>query len=67
MHLLYDKKIFLVIFMVAIVFLAIFIILTMFDTMHRDDIYEFKAEPIQKNAAMYDSLNTGEPEPEDEH
>lgn len=58
MHLLYDKKLFLIIFVAAIMFLAVFIIFTMFDTMRRDDIDEIKAQPIQKNAVIYDSLKT---------
>lgn len=58
MHLLYDKKLYLIVFFTAILFLAIFIIFTMFDTMRRGDIYDFTADPIKKNAAMYDS--TGE-------
>ena len=58
MHLLYDKKLFLIIFVAAIMFLAIFIIFTMFDTMRRGEIYEIKAQPIEKKAAMYDSLKS---------
>jgi cytochrome c oxidase subunit 4 len=73
MHLLYDKKIFLVIFLAAIMFLAVFIILTMFDTMRRDDIDQIKAQPINPKAVIYDSLDPGdsksetEPKPEGEH
>jgi len=63
MHLKYDNKLYLVIFLSAIFFLAIFMIITMFDTLRRDDIYEIKSGPIQKNAIIYnapaasDSLN----------
>jgi hypothetical protein len=39
----------------------------MFDTMRRDDIDSIKAQPIQKNAPMYDSLKTVQPEPEGDH
>lgn len=63
MHLKYDNKLYSVIFLSAIFFLAIFIVITMFDTLRRDDIYEIKSEPIQKDAIIYnapavtDSLN----------
>ena len=56
MHLKYDNKFYLLIFVSSILFLAIFIVLTMFDTMNRDDIDKMKAGPINPNAAMYDSL-----------
>jgi cytochrome c oxidase subunit 4 len=56
MHLKYDNKLYLVVFMVAILFLSIFIIFTMFDTMERDQIYQIKAQPIRQEAEMYDSL-----------
>jgi len=58
MHLLYDKKINLFVFSMGLVFVSIFISLTMFDTLRRADIYEIKAKPIQENAAMYDSLKS---------
>jgi cytochrome c oxidase subunit 4 len=60
MHLLYDKKLFLIIFLASIMFLAVFIIFTMFDTMRRGEIHEESAGPIQKNAAMYDSIQPDE-------
>lgn len=53
MHLLYDKKIFMIIFAVAILFLAIFITFTMFDTMRRGDIDVMQEAPIEKNAIIY--------------
>lgn len=53
MHLLYDKKIFMIIFAVAILFLALFITFTMFDTMRRGDIDVMQAAPIEKNAVIY--------------
>ncbi|MBU0985607.1 MAG: cytochrome C oxidase subunit IV family protein [candidate division Zixibacteria bacterium] len=55
MHLWFDRKVFLVIFLAGIVFLTIFIGLTMLDTMRRGDIYQISADPIHKNAAMYDT------------
>ena len=54
MHLLYDKKINLFIFSIALVMVGIFIILTMFDTLRRADIYDFTAKPIKENAVIYD-------------
>lgn len=56
MHLWYDRKIMLVIFITAIMFLAIFIIFTMFDTMTRGQIDEETAQPIRQEAIIYDSL-----------
>lgn len=58
MHLRYDSKLYMVIFVSAVMFLAVFIIFTMFDTLKRDDIYEIKARPIEKQAVIYDSLRT---------
>jgi cytochrome c oxidase subunit 4 len=54
MHLKYDRKIYLVIFVIAVTFLAVFIVFTMFDTLHRDDIYEITDGPIEENAIIYD-------------
>lgn len=56
MHLWYDSKIYLVVFLTAITFLAIFITFTLFDTLARDDIYEMRATPIRENAVIYDSV-----------
>ena len=56
MHLLYDRKIMLVVFITSILFLSIFIIFTMFDTMTRGQIYEESASPIKEDAIIYDSL-----------
>ncbi len=53
MHLLYDKKINLFAFLIGVGFVAVFIILTMFDTMRRADIYEVEGEPIQNEAIIY--------------
>ena len=39
---------------IAIAFLAVFVIFTMFDTMERDQIYIEKGGPIHKKAVMYD-------------
>lgn len=56
MHLKYDNKLYLVVFLSAILFLVLFIVFTMFDTERRGDIDEQRAGRIQQNAAMYDSL-----------
>lgn len=56
MHLKYDNKIYSVIFLTALVFLALFIALTMFDTVNRGQIYESTDKPINENARIYDDL-----------
>ena len=53
MHLLYDNKLFMVIFSIGLVFVSVFIILTMFDTMTRGDVDSIEAQPINKNAIIY--------------
>jgi len=54
MHLLYDNKLFMAIFLIALIFVSVFIILTMFDTLQRGSIDEVKAKPIKENAVLYD-------------
>jgi len=54
MHLLYDKKIFLVIFTMAVIILAIFITLTMFDTMERGRTNPEGARPFKDKAIIYE-------------
>ncbi|MDQ7054385.1 MAG: cytochrome C oxidase subunit IV family protein [candidate division KSB1 bacterium] len=54
MHLYYDNKLFMAVFISGLMFLGIFIILTMFDTMKRDMIYEEVAKPIRPNAIIYE-------------
>lgn len=56
MHLWYDRKIFLIIFITAIVFLGLFLSLTMFDVISRGDIYPGYEQPIKKEAKMYDNM-----------
>lgn len=53
MHLKYDSKVYLMIFVMAILFLATFITFTMFDTMQRDQIYQIKSGEIRKDAVIY--------------
>ena len=75
MHLFYDHKLYGVIFSTGIVMLSVFIILTMFDTMARDKIYETKAAPIQQESGMYRQIpadttgihNSGSVEKHDVH
>lgn len=58
MHLLWDNKIYTVIFLSSILFLGIFIVLTMFDTLRRDDIYDYVEKPINPNAIIYQTDST---------
>jgi cytochrome c oxidase subunit 4 len=53
MHLFYDNKIYLIIFSVALIFLTIFLTLTMFDTTTRGAIYTEKEGLIKKEAPIY--------------
>ncbi|MEE9553227.1 MAG: cytochrome C oxidase subunit IV family protein [candidate division Zixibacteria bacterium] len=56
MHLLYDKKIYSIVFSMGLLFLSIFIALTMFDTLRRGDIDIIKSEPINKEASIYENM-----------
>lgn len=56
MHLLYDNKIYLMVFLLSILMLGTFITFTMLDTMRRGEIDAVTEKPINPNAAMYDSL-----------
>jgi cytochrome c oxidase subunit 4 len=53
MHLLYDRKLYLVVFVVAVLFLGVFIGLTMFDILRRGDIDPAADRPIRENAVIY--------------
>jgi cytochrome c oxidase subunit 4 len=53
MHLFYDNKLYLIIFAMALLFLTIFLTLTMFDTSTRGAIDKDKAQPIDKEATIY--------------
>ncbi|MFC2150608.1 cytochrome C oxidase subunit IV family protein [Calditrichota bacterium] len=53
MHLLYDNKMFMLVIVSSLLFLAIFISFTMFDTMRRGDMYEEVGQPINKDAFIY--------------
>lgn len=54
MHLFYDSKLYSVIFFSALLFLAVFIILIMFDTQGRGRIYQESENPIRSYAEIYD-------------
>lgn len=64
MHLKYDNKIYAVVFVGAVSFLAIFIVLTLFDTLYRGEINEVRATAINQYAVIYDA--TGNPLPMEE-
>lgn len=53
MHLKYDNKIYLMVFMVALLTLGVLIFLTLADTMTRGDIDIEETGPINPRAAMY--------------
>ena len=57
MHLRYDNKLYAVVFATAIFFLAVFIIITMFDTMRRDDIYKDRGVQVDDSAVIYDKAD----------
>ena len=59
MHLKYDNRIYMLVFSGSLLFLGVFIIFTMFDTLRRGDIYEEIAEPYQKEAVIYRTAETG--------
>lgn len=56
MHLKYDKKINAIVFLAAILFLAIFLSFTFFDILSRGQIYTEVERPIMDKAAMYDAI-----------
>jgi len=53
MHLFWDKKIYLVIFSIALLFLTIFLTFTLFDTTTRGAIYQQVGKPIKSEAPIY--------------
>ena len=53
MHLLHDSKLYGSFFAGALVFLGIFIVLTMFDTLDRGDVSAEEAKPIRAAAEIY--------------
>ena len=65
MHLLYDNKLYAVVFSIGLFMLTAFIVETMFDTLRRDAIYEYRAPPITQEATIYDKLKKQESLSED--
>ena len=61
MHLRYDLHLFGFIFVLGVIFVALFISFTMFDTSRRADIYEQRGLHITEYARIYD--NAGKPIP----
>ena len=54
MHLKYDNKLYLTLFVMSLVFLAIFISITMLDTLFRGEIDPVRDGAIKKEAVIYD-------------
>lgn len=54
MHLKYDNKLYGTIFVISLIFLGIFIGLTMMDTMYRGEIESVEGPSINKHAIIYD-------------
>jgi len=59
MHLKYDNKIYAAVFVLAVVFLVMFIVFAMFDTTQRGGLNLSEASSIHEYAVIYDS--TGQP------
>ena len=57
MHLLWDRRYYMSAMLMSVLFLGVFIIITMSDTMRRGDIYEEVRHPIVKDAAMYKDID----------
>ncbi len=60
MHLLWDNKLYALFFCISLIMLTAFIVITMFDTMRRDGIYEHRSSPIQASADMYKNMQKHE-------
>ena len=58
MHLKYDNKLYMFVFVTGILFLAVFITLTMFDTQRRDYFEDIVARPINDQAIIYRQADT---------
>lgn len=55
MHLKYDNKLYLTSLVLSLIFLAIFIGLTLIDTMYRGEIEVIERDVIKKEAIIYDT------------
>ncbi|MBZ0265483.1 cytochrome C oxidase subunit IV family protein [bacterium] len=53
MHLLFDRKLYLMLFLVGMITLTIFIVITMFDTERRGDIFPEVGKPIKVESEHY--------------
>ena len=58
MHLYYDNKLYMFIFLLSILILVVFISFTMFDTLKRGEIADIKDAPIKDQAIIYDKQDT---------
>ena len=58
MHLYYDNKINLSLILGSVLFLALFIGLTMIDVTRRQDIYQIEGELVNPHAPIYDKTST---------
>jgi cytochrome c oxidase subunit 4 len=61
MHIFWDNKLYLVIFSSALLFLTIFLTLTMFDTTTRGSINKETKSPIKKESPFYHIPKSGDP------
>lgn len=61
MHLWWDNKFLMAIFLTALLFLAIFIGITLMDTMNRGEIYQQSGQPINPQSAIYTRSDTSAP------
>ena len=57
MHLLWDRRFYMSAMLISVLFLGVFIIITMSDTMRRGDIYEEVRHPISEDAIMYENMD----------
>ncbi len=62
MHLKYDNKLYLFSFIISIVMLVLLLIITLFDTLKRDAIYDIESQPINKQAEFYKNIKDKEHE-----
>jgi len=61
MHLWWDSKFLMTIFLTAILFLAIFIGITLMDTLNRGAVHQQSGQPINPQSAIYTRSDTSAP------
>lgn len=61
MHLKYDNFFYTIILFSTIIFLAVFIVITMFDTLQRGAINPIRATPVRAQSKLYDNLVAAKP------